>query len=153
VPVVGSYTATAAALLPSRVVFDLPVPATLGALIPVADAVELARWYADAGATYAPGARTVLPTIRGCALDTIAGATLAVAPGAAVVYYDEPAMRWDPALAATTNGFAIVPAAAASITATDDAGAGFPAETIDAAPDALTFATITPYEAGSSPPP
>ena len=104
---------------------------------------ELAAWYADAGDTYDPGDRTVLAAVVDCARDPIAGATVMVAPEpAALVYYDDDAPGWDPALAAADNGFALATGAAAEVTLIADP---LPPRIVPAAPDELTLALISPH--------
>jgi hypothetical protein len=113
----------------------------LDVLLAVATEDEIARWYGDAGATYAPGARTLVSATVDCARQTIAGSTIAPA----AVYYDARAKRWDPALAASTNGFALLANAPASVTLTAHAGAdALPPRTVAVADAALTFAVISP---------
>jgi hypothetical protein len=147
-PVAGTFVVAAAGYLPTRAHVDVALAGDPDPLLLVADAAELAAWYADAGATYAPGARTVIAMVRDCALDTAAGATLAAAPAGAVTYYDPAAMRWDPALASAPNGFALATGLAAdAVTLTPALGvATFPPEAITALPDTLTLSFISPYQ-------
>jgi hypothetical protein len=120
---------------------------TPDALLAVATDDELARWYGDAGAaSYTPGAPTLITATIDCTGHAIAGAPLAVAPAAATLtYYDARAKRWQPALAASTNGFALVTGAASGITATPSgAGSQFPARELAVAPSVLTLAVVSP---------
>ena len=120
---------------------------TPDALLAVATDDEVARWYGDAGAgSYAPGAPTLITGTIDCTGRAIEGATLAVAPGAATLtYYDARAKRWQPALAASTNGFALVTGAEDRITATaSGAGNQFPARELVVAPGVLTLAVLSP---------
>lgn len=140
-PADAIFAVTAAGRAPTRAFPAAPLAGGEDQLLVVASADELAAWYADAGATYASGARTILAGVVDAAGDPVAGATVAVEPAAPVVYYDADAARWDPALTATTNGFALVPGAAAIVTLDVD-GAGPPRE-IPARPDTLTIAVLT----------
>jgi hypothetical protein len=147
-PVAGTFVVTAAGYLPTRAHVDLPLAGDPDPLLLVADATELAAWYADAGATYAPGARTVIALVRDCGIHEAPGATLETAPAAAITYYDPVAQRWDPALTAAPSGFALATGLAANAVAlTARAGtATFPAEPITALPDTLTLALISPFQ-------
>ena len=146
-PVIATFTVNAAGYPRTRAVSDVPVPAADDALLLVANNAELARWYADAGApAFTPGDRTAIVSLRDCAFDPLAGATVEVTPApGTIAYYDEPAKRWSPTLSATTNGFALAAQAAPSLTVTPRVGATtLPAEEVDV--DGLTLAVITPHD-------
>ena len=147
-PVNGYFIVTSAGHLPTYAFDDMRQPTGDDALLLVADAAELARWYADAGGTYAAGARTLITAVRDCDHGTADIATVAVAPAPAeLVYYDTTAMQWDPALTAATNGFALATDVAAAVTITPAfSGVTFPAEPIAALPDTLTIAVVSPYQ-------
>jgi hypothetical protein len=137
---------TAADHLPTRAFPADPLVGGEDLLLLVVDAAELAAWYQDAGDAYDPGDRTVLAAVVDCARDPIRGSTLTVAPApAALTYYDDQAQVWDPALAASSNGFTLASGAAASVTLTS---APLPPRTVPAAPDELTLALISPREPG-----
>jgi hypothetical protein len=147
-PVDGYFIVTSAGHLPTYAFDDIRQPTGDDALLLVADAAELARWYADAGDTYAAGARTVITAVRDCDHATADTATVAIAPAPGeLVYYDAIAMQWDPALTAATNGFALATDVAGAVTITPAfGGVTFPAEPIAALPDALTIAVVSPYQ-------
>lgn len=146
-PVAGYFVVTATGHVPTRAFSDLPLTADDDALLLVADSAELARWYGDAGTVHVAGARTVVTAVRDCARHTIAGSTVGIAPASGVVYYDQPGKRWNPALAASTNGFALATSTAASVTITPrHLAAVFPSETVAALPDVLTLFVTSPYD-------
>lgn len=147
-PVDGFFVVTATGKLPTRAFSDTPLATPDGALLLVADAAELGRWYGDAGVTFATGVRTVVGVARDCAGDAFAGSTFAIAPApASVVYYDDANKRWQPTLAASTNGFVLATATAAALTITPHFGSTvLPAKQVAARPDELTLAVISPYE-------
>ncbi len=72
----------------------------------------------------------------------MAGATVTVAPApATVTYHDDPARAWNPALEASTNGFALLTRPAASIAVTAAAGdIVLPGQQVAAPPGMLTMA-------------
>lgn len=129
--------------LPTR---ELPA-ARDNLLVVTASSDEVASWYAQAGATYTPDARTVIVGVSDCDGGGAAGATITTSPAAAITYYDDQAKRWDPALAASTNGFALVTGAPAELTITPAiAPTSLPPRTIAAAPGELTIAATSPRE-------
>ncbi len=115
------------------------------ALLVIATDDEIARWYADAGTT--PSTAALITTAVDCDAQALGGTTVAVAPApGGVTYYDATAQIWSPQLTASTNGFSLIAAPAASITATASAGsATFPPHAIPVAADALTVAVLTPH--------
>jgi hypothetical protein len=117
-------------------------------LVIVASEAEIAAWYADAGETYAPGARTVIAIVVDCDQEAIAGSTVAPTPTPdRLVYYDDVAQQWDPSLGSSRNGFALLAGAPAATAIVATSGsASFPAATIPAATGALTLAVISPTE-------
>jgi hypothetical protein len=147
-PVDGYFVVTANGKLPTRASSDTPLTADQDALLLVADAAELGRWYADAGGSFASGARTVVAAVRDCAREPATGSTASIAPApASVVYYDDAAKRWQPALAASTNGFVLATSTAASVAITPRlGGTAFPVKQVAALPDTLTLVVISPYE-------
>ncbi|MCW5804945.1 MAG: hypothetical protein KIT31_21425, partial [Deltaproteobacteria bacterium] len=112
-PVDGYFTIDAPGFAPSRIDPGDPLFDGEGPLLAVATGDEMARWYADAGLP-ATGTGAILTATVDCANDAGRGATLALAPPAALAYYDDVAQRWDPALAASENGFALVARTATS---------------------------------------
>jgi hypothetical protein len=155
----GAFTMTAGAPLDAYLVVG--APGRLGsfvyvegdamwtgqdALVFVATAAEVATWYADAGATYDDNSSTVLAVMRDCDRDAASGATLAVTPATPVVYYDESAMRWDPALTSASNGFALLANAPASPALEVTLEAAFPVEIVTSHPGAITMALVTPFD-------
>jgi hypothetical protein len=145
VPVDAYFTITATGYPSSRIDPGDPLSGGESALLLVADASELARWYTDAGATYTPGARTLITTTVDCARSTITGSTITIQPAARVTYYNDVAKQWDATLAASTNGFALVTGASSQVTATAAWHAtALPARTIVAHDAMLTIAVLTP---------
>jgi hypothetical protein len=144
-PVDVYFVVTADGMVPTYAYAD-DLAAEQDDLLFIVDTAELTRWYADAGTTYAAGARTIVALLRDCILDPALGATLDTSPSASVIYYDEPAMRWDPTLSSGDNGFALIPNAPASLTATPHYHAAtFPPETIESLPSTVTMTIITPH--------
>jgi hypothetical protein len=143
VPVAAVLTTTVAGFRPTRVDPGDPLSGGEDALMVVASDAEVARWHTDANAS---GNDALIVVATDCARKAIPGATLAVAPSpGAVVYYDDTAKRWDPQLAASTNGFSLVTGAATSVSATARSGAvTFPAHTVAAPSGSLTVAVVTP---------
>jgi hypothetical protein len=130
---------------------DLPtreVPASRDNLLVVtASSDEVASWYAQAGAAYTLDARTVLAGVSDCDGGAAIGATITTSPAATITYYDDQAKRWDPALAASTNGFALVTNAPADLTITPAiAPTSLPPRTIAATSGTLTIAAMSPRE-------
>jgi hypothetical protein len=116
--VAGYFVVTATGRLVTRATSDTPLDGEQDALLLVADTAEVARWYGDAGTVHA----------------------------APVTYYDHLAKRWDPALAASTNGFALIPAAPASLAVTPAIGSTvFPTKTLAPIADQLALAVLSPY--------
>jgi hypothetical protein len=143
--VAGYFVVTATGRLVTRATSDTPLDGEQDALLLVADTAEVARWYGDAGTVHAAGARTAIVAVRDCARHTADGATL-TAGAAPVTYYDHLAKRWDPALAASTNGFALIPAAPASLAVTPAIGSTvFPTKTLAPIADQLALAVLSPY--------
>jgi hypothetical protein len=148
-PVAAYFVVAAAGALPTYTYLEAPVPHSV-TLVPIIPVAEAERWYADAGATFTPDARTLLAGIYDCQGAAVPGATLAVAPaGDATVYFDADADpgQWEPALDGTTNGFAMVTGAAATTAATAHLGAAaFPAESVPVRAGAMTLLQLSPYE-------
>jgi hypothetical protein len=141
-PVDGVVTVAAADHLPTRAYPAAPLAGGEDLLLLAVGGDELAAWYVDAGDVHDPGDRTVLAAAVDSAGDPIPDATLTVAPApAALVYYDDEAQRWDPALTAAGNGFALATGAAAAVTLT---WAGLPPREVSALPDELTIAVVSP---------
>jgi len=116
-------------------------------LLIVAKDDELARWYTDAGASYTPGDRTLITATIGCAVDAIGGTTITSVPAAPVTYYNDPAKHWDPALAASTNGFALFPHAPQRLGVTAHLDTlGFPMATVAVPDGTVELALITPHK-------
>jgi hypothetical protein len=140
----GYYIVTATGELPSRIDPGDPLTAGANALAVVATAAEIQRWYADAGATYTAAAPTLIAAVVDCQHAAVSGSTIAIAPTAPVTYYD--GTKWNPTLAASANGFALVPGAAAteSITAAWQ-GHAFPARPAAAPASTLSLVLVTPY--------
>jgi hypothetical protein len=147
VPVDGYFAVAAAGYRPTRVEPGDPLSGGENALMLVAGDAELARWYAAAGATFTAGAPTLITASVDCARDTLDGSTLAVTPSpGAVTYYDTTAKQWDATLAASTNGFALVTAPAATVSATTSLGAtSLPPHTVTVPAGTLTIAVLTPH--------
>jgi hypothetical protein len=113
----------------------------------VIDGGERTQWYADAGATLALGTRTVLAVVRDCGRENLDGIRVATTPAATAVYYDEAAMRWSPAMTATSNGFALIPEAPATATVLATlGGTAFPGEPLLAREDVITLVVMSPYD-------
>jgi hypothetical protein len=110
----------------------------------VAPAAEIARWYADAGATYSATAPTVITIAVDCNHASIAGATITVAPQAPLIYYN--ADHWDPTATSSDKGYALLAPANASETVTAAWHATtFPSHAVTAPASTLTLAVVTPY--------
>ena len=110
----------------------------------VAPADEIARWYSDAGATYAASAATVIAIAVDCNHASIAGATMTVAPQTPLVYYN--GNHWDPSAMSSDKGYALVAPAHASETITAAWHATtFPPHAVAAPASTLTLAVISPY--------
>jgi hypothetical protein len=140
------YTVDAAGDLPTRIDPGDPLTTGFSPLVVVASEAEVMRWYADAGATYTTGAPTLISIAVDCSRAAVHGATATVSPVAALTYYDADHMRWDPALAASTNGFALVTNAATTETVTAAwHGQAFPAHTAAAPAGTLSLAVATPH--------
>jgi hypothetical protein len=146
VPVDALLTAAVAGMRPTVVDPGEPLSGGENALMVAADDAELARWFADANAPHAAGDGALVTVVSDCARQAIAGSTVAIAPApGAVTYYDAVAKRWDPALQASTNGFALVTAPATAVSATARSGtAQFPPQTVAPPSGSLTIAVVTP---------
>jgi len=141
------YTIDATGELPVRIDPGDPLTTGFFALAIVATETEIQRWYADAGATYTAGASTLISIAVDCNHATVPAATDAIAPAAQLTYYDADAMRWDPQLAASTNGFALVTNAAANETVTAAwHGQAFPAHPAATPAGTLSLAVASPYD-------
>jgi hypothetical protein len=136
-------TTTVAGSRPTRVDPGDPLSGGENALMVVASDAEIARWHADANAA---GDDALIVVASDCARKAIPGATLAVAPApGTITYYNDAAKRWDPQLAASTNGFVLVTGAATSVGATARSGVvTFPTHTVAAPSNTLTVAVVTP---------
>lgn len=143
------FEVEAAGRLPTHGFPGEPLRGGENAFLLVADAAEVGGWYGDAGETYAAGMRTVVVSVKDCENGSPAGVTAAVAPmPGSVVYYDDQAQRWDPQLAAATNGFVLLGDAAAEIAvAPSIGGVTLPAREVAPAADAVTLLLATPRTA------
>ncbi|HEV7556336.1 MAG TPA: hypothetical protein VGO00_12805 [Kofleriaceae bacterium] len=140
------YTVDAAGELPARIDPGDPLTTGFFALAVVASEAEVARWYGDAGATYTTGASTLISIAVDCSHTAVPAATTTIAPTGQLTYYDAAAMRWDPQLAASTNGFTLVTNAAANETVTAAwHGQAFPAHPAVAPAGTLSVAVATPH--------
>jgi hypothetical protein len=114
-------------------------------LMVVASEAEIGRWYADAGVTYTPGMATLIVAATDCDQMSLAATTATVSPASALTYYDAVAQHWDPTLTASTNGFMLVTAPAATVTVTaHHETSTFPPHTIAAPANTLTVANLPP---------
>lgn len=147
-PVDAYFQVVADGYLPTRGLPGYPLAGGENALLVAADAAEVAAWYAQVGDTYEPDARTVIAGVADCEGHGVAGASVTVAPPpATLTYYDDPARAWNPALEASTNGFALLTRPAASVAVTAAAGdLVFPGQQVAAPPGMLTMAVITPHD-------
>lgn len=145
-PVDGYFAIAADGYRPTRVEPGDPLSGGENALMLVAADDELARWYTAAGATYTAGARTLITASVDCDNATLDGSTVAIAPApATTTYYDDVAKQWSPTLTSSTNGFALVTGAAASVTATAEFGATqLPPRTISVPAGTVTLALLPP---------
>ena len=143
---IDAYFAIAATgFVAGRIDPVIPLSGGEHALMVVASDAEIARWYADANATYAPGMATLILATTDCDRMALGQTTETATPAAAITYYDDVAKRWDPTLATSTNGFALVTSPATSVTLTaHHAGVAFPPHAIAAPPGVLTVATVRP---------
>jgi hypothetical protein len=138
------FTIAAPGEVPVRIDPGDPITTGYFGLGLVAPAAEIARWYADAGASYTPDASTLIAIAVDCSQATIAGATMTVAPQAALTYYD--AGHWDPAATSSDQGYALVARASSTETLTAVArGQSFPAHTVTAPASTLTLAVTSPH--------
>jgi hypothetical protein len=145
-PVDAYFAISADGYRPTRVEPGDPLSGGENALMLVAADDELARWYAAAGTTYAAGARTLITASVDCANATLGGSTVAIAPApATTTYYDDVSKQWSASLAASTNGFALVTGAAATVTATASIGTTqLPPRTVTVPAATLTLALLPP---------
>ncbi len=146
-PVDGYFSVEVDGYLPTRAFPAFPLTGAENALLIAAGAEELGRWYAQAGDVYQAPERTVIAAVADCAIDSIEGATARVTPApSTLTYYDDVAHAWDPALDASTNGFALATGAAAEVTITGAIGSvDLPARAVPAAPGELTLVVATPH--------
>ena len=138
----GSAAATDA--LPTRADPGTPLLGGEDALLVVANDAELARWAADAGTPYVAGTGALLTTVVDCEGKVITGSTIAVAGAGSITYYDDVAKRWDPALAASTNGFALVGGAPATAALHATIGSFAWSRTTSVPPGTLAIAVVPP---------
>jgi len=146
VPVDAYFAISADGYRPTRVEPGDPLSGGENALMLVAADAELARWYTAAGATYASGARTLITANVDCDNATLPGSTVSIAPApATTTYYDDVAKQWSSMLTASTNGFALVTGADATVTATAALGATqLPARTVAVPAGTVTLALLPP---------
>lgn len=146
VPVDAYFAISADGYRPTRVEPGDPLSGGENALMLVAADDELARWYTAAGATYASGARTLITASVDCDNATLGGSTVAIAPApATTTYYNDVAKQWSPGLAASTNGFALVTGAAATVTATAALGTTqLPPRAVTVPAGTVTLALLPP---------
>jgi hypothetical protein len=139
-------TIAASGDLATRVDPGDPLAGGENVLAVVADDAEVARWYADAGASRAAGEGALVVLVVDCQPKALAGTTIEVAPApTAIVYFDDTAKRWNPTLTSSSNGYALVIGAASRVTITAHAGAiAFPPRAATAPPAALTLAVAPP---------
>src|SRR5262245_21036119 len=125
-----------------------PLDGRTDALVIVADAAELGRWYADAGDTWSAAKRTVVAAVTDCTPRSVDGASVTTSPSPArLAYYDAAAQRWDPTLAASTNGFALLTGAGADEAITAHLGAvAWPPHAYPGHAGALTLAVVPPTQ-------
>jgi len=143
---VNAYLVVATNGRPTTREYSAPFVGGESALVVVADAAEVQRWYHDAGAAYDPAQPTLLAAVTDCQRRSLGGTTVdAVPPPAHLVYYDDRALRFTVALAASTNGYALLAGAAPSTAITAHVGADtFPSHAFPALPGELTIAIVAP---------
>ena len=140
------YTVAATGELPSRIDPGDPMTTGFFALAVVASDAEVQRWYGDAGASYGDGASPLISIAVDCNHAAVDGASVAIAPGATITYYDAAAQRWNPSLGASTNGFALITGGATRETATAAwHGQAFPPHAAVAPANTLSLAVASPY--------
>ncbi len=115
------------------------------ALLVTATSDEIARWYGDAGTT--SSGTTLISVAVDCDHKVLGGTTISAAPApTGITYYDDAAQKWNSALAASSNGYALVAGPATSSTITVHAGTTqFPAHAVAAPTGTLAVAVISPH--------
>jgi hypothetical protein len=133
--------------LPTRAFPASPLAGGELPLFVVAEAAEVATWYAAAGDAFEGEDRTLITAIADCGLDAMDGSTVTIAPPTrGVTYWNTSLPGWDPGLAASTNGFALATGAAATLAAIASAdGVELPLRAITSRPGELTLAVIDPH--------
>lgn len=144
-PIDGYVTAAGEGRLRTVAYPARPLTGDEHVLLIAAAADEVGAWHDAVGDTYAPAERVVITATVDDANDPIAGSTVAFAPApATLTYYDDVGRAWNPALTASTNGFALATGVAGSVTITaHDGEAALAPHTIEPGAGELTLVVLT----------